>query len=298
MAQFRPMLAATVESLDKLTYPLLGSAKLDGIRTIVRGGVAVSRNLKPIPNRHVQAVLGHARYDGLDGELIVGDPCAKDVFRATSSGVMSIEGTPDFQFHVFDDCTDPDLEFRHRYKLAAAKIRALGGPLQLVYQHELDSAADVERVEQWQLGLGYEGLMLRSATSPYKHGRGTLRAQDLMKLKRFEDAEAEVVGFEELMRNANEATTSELGLTTRSTSKEGKYGGGTLGALVVRAVNGPFQGAEFTIGSGFNQAQRDLIWATRAHWLGRVVKYKFFPLGSKDAPRFPIFLGERHPGDM
>lgn len=298
MGQFRPMLAATVESLDALTYPLLGSAKLDGIRTIVRGGVAVSRNLKPIPNRHVQAVLGHARYDGLDGELIVGDPCAKDAFRATSSGVMSAEGEPDFRFHVFDDCTDPGLEFRHRYKLAAAKIRALGGPLELVYQHELDSAADVERVEQWQLGLGYEGLMLRSAHSPYKHGRGTLRAQDLMKLKRFEDAEAEVTGFEELMRNANEATTSALGLTARSTSKEGKYGGDTLGALVVRAINGPFEGAEFTIGSGFNQAQRDAIWAERARWLGRVVKYKFFPLGSKDAPRFPIFLGERHTGDM
>lgn len=298
MAQFRPMLAATVESLDKLTYPLLGSDKLDGIRAIVLGGRVVSRNLKPIPNRHVQAVLGHARYDGLDGELIVGDPCSELAFNATTRGVMSVEGEPDFQFHVFDDCTDPDLEFRHRYKLAAAKIKVLGGPLQLVHQHELYSAADVEKLEQWRLGLGYEGLMLRSALSPYKHGRGTLRAQDLMKLKRFEDGEAEVVGFEELMRNANEATTSALGLTERSTSKEGKYGGGTLGALVVRAINGPFAGVQFNIGSGFNQAQRDLIWSTQRYWLGRVVKYKFFLNGSKDAPRFPIFQGERHPGDM
>lgn len=298
MAQFRPMLAATVESLDKLTYPLLGSDKLDGIRAIVLGGRVVSRNLKPIPNRHVQAVLGHARYDGLDGELIVGDPCSELAFNTTTRGVMSVEGEPEFQFHVFDDCTDPALEFRHRYKLAAAKIKALGGPLQLVHQHELDSAADVEKLEQWRLGLGYEGIMLRSALSPYKHGRGTLRAQDLMKLKRFEDGEAEVVGFEELMRNANEATTSALGLTERSTSKEGKYGGGTLGALVVRAINGPFAGVQFNIGSGFNQAQRDLIWSTQAYWLGRVVKYKFFLNGSKDAPRFPIFQGERHPGDM
>lgn len=298
MGQFRPMLAATVGSLDALTYPLLGSAKLDGIRAIVRGGVAVSRNLKPIPNRHVQAVLGHARYDGLDGELIVGDPCSRTAFNATTRGVMAVEGAPDFRFHVFDDCTDPQLEFRHRYKLAAAKIRALGGPLELVYQHELDSAEETERVERWQLGLGYEGLMLRSPHSPYKHGRGTLRAQDLMKLKRFEDGEAEVVALEELMRNANEATVSELGLTTRSASKDGKYGGDTLGALVVRALNGPFKGATFNIGSGFTASQRDAIWGERSSWVGRTVKYKFFPVGSIDAPRFPIFLGERAAGDM
>ena len=33
-------------------------------------------------------------------------------------------------------------------------------------------------------------------------------------------------------------------------------------------------------------------------WEGRLVKFKFFPLGSKEAPRFPIFLGERHPDDL
>lgn len=298
MGQFRPMLAATVESLDKLTYPLLGSDKLDGIRAIVRGGVVVSRNLKPIPNRHVQAVLGHARYDGLDGELIVGDPCSELAFNATTRGVMSVEGEPDFQFHVFDDCTDPALEFRHRYKLAAAKIRALGGPLQLVHQHELDSAADVERLEQWRLGLGYEGIMLRSALSPYKHGRGTLRAQDLMKLKRFEDAEARVVGFEELLHNSNEATVGLLGQTERGHSKAGMVGMGTLGALQVVGVGGRWDGVAFNIGSGFDAATRRAIWADGEGWVGRLVKFKFFPLGSKEAPRFPVFLGERHPDDL
>ena len=45
-------------------------------------------------------------------------------------------------------------------------------------------------------------------------------------------------------------------------------------------------------------ATRALIWAARDSWLGRVVKYKFFPIGSKDAPRFPVFLGERMEGDL
>jgi len=99
MSQFKPMLAGTAD-LEKLRLPLLGSPKLDGIRAIVIDGVVVSRNLKPIPNRRIQAIFGKNFLNGLDGELIVGDPTAKDAFRQTSSGVMSIEGDPDAMFHV------------------------------------------------------------------------------------------------------------------------------------------------------------------------------------------------------
>jgi len=53
----------------------------------------------------------------------------------------------------------------------------------------------------------------------------------------------------------------------------------------------------FNVGSGFDAATRAAIWAARAGWEGRLVMFKFFPIGSKEAPRFPIFLGERHPDD-
>ena len=53
----------------------------------------------------------------------------------------------------------------------------------------------------------------------------------------------------------------------------------------------------FNVGSGFDAATRAAIWAARVGWEGRLVKFKFFPIGSKEAPRFPIFLGERHPDD-
>lgn len=298
MAQFRPMLAAAVDSADKLTFPLKGSPKLDGIRATGHDRTAMSRNMKPIPNRFVQAAFSLGYLDGLDGELMVGDPRDKAAFNNTTRGVMTIEGEPDFRYHVFDDFDHPDLGFSRRYERAASRVADVGGRTVLVPQWDIITLEDVELCEAEALARGYEGLMLRSPFSPYKYGRGTVRAQDLLKLKRFLDGEADVVGFEELMRNANEATTSALGLTARSTSKDGMYGGGTLGALVVRALNGPFQGGTFNIGSGFTSAQRDAIWAARASWLGRIVKYKWFPIGSKDAPRFPIFLGERDPGDM
>lgn len=295
MAQFKPMLAGTAD-LDRLSLPLLGSPKLDGIRAIVLDGVVVSRNLKPIPNRHVQAIFGKAHLNGLDGELIVGNPTAKDAFRQTSSGVMSIEGEPDVVFHVFDCCRRPGEPYLSRLGEARDVVTGSGRIL-VVEQEMLTCVEELDAYEARQLALGYEGVMLRHHASPYKFGRGTVSKQDLLKLKRFEDAEALVVGFEELMHNSNEATTGLLGQTERGHSKAGMVGMGTLGALQVVGVGGRWDGVRFNVGSGFDAATRAAIWADRAGWEGRLVKFKFFPIGSKEAPRFPIFLGERHPDD-
>ncbi len=58
---FKPMLADPIEPEKyPLRFPLLVSTKIDGIRVLVRDGVAYSRSLKPIPNKYVQSVLGHA----------------------------------------------------------------------------------------------------------------------------------------------------------------------------------------------------------------------------------------------
>ena len=109
----------------------------------------------------------------------------------------------------------------------------------------------------------------------------------LLKLKRFEDAEAVVIGFEERMHNGNEATVSELGRTKRSSHKANKSGRGDLGALVCRTP----EGIEFNIGTGFTDSDRQRIWDSRDQFLGRNAKYKFFPVGVKEAPRHPVFLG-------
>src|SRR5690606_34176502 len=85
------MLAAKAD-LDKIRFPVLASPKIDGVRAVVLGGVVLSRNMKPIPNRHVQSLFGNKVFGDLDGELVVGKPNDPDVFRKTTSGVMSVEG--------------------------------------------------------------------------------------------------------------------------------------------------------------------------------------------------------------
>ena len=294
MTAFKPLLSASVADVTKLRYPLLASPKLDGVRAIVLNGVLVSRNLKPIPNKHVQAMFGRKELEGFDGELIMGDPTDPAAFRNTSSAVMSHDGEPNVTFHAFDLVGINDV-FDKRLDALRARAKKLKNVV--VVPHTRIAEQLLETLEQEWLEAGFEGVMLRDPQGLYKHGRSTFKEHGLMKLKRFEDAEATIVGFEEQMHNTNEAKTNALGHKERSTKKAGMVGKGTLGALKVKGLNGTYKGVEFNIGSGFDDAQRAHIWKEQHAWQGVIVKFKYFPSGSKDAPRFPVYLGVRHEND-
>lgn len=300
---FKPMLAAAIEDRSKLKFPLLASYKLDGIRALVRDGVLVSRSLIAIPNKHLQYVFGRKEYEGLDGELIVGGATDNETFRRTSSAVMSHEGKPQAKFHVFDCVSEPTEPFDARRLVAMHRIhasRTVGrSDFVVVPQFEVSSLDELYSLETKALHIGYEGLMLRSANSPYKFGRGTVKAQDLMKLKMFKDAEARVIGIEEMMHNDNEAKVNALGYKERSTKKVGLEGKNMMGSLKVVGLNGVYKDVVFHIGSGFKESERRMIWSEpKPGWVGKVVKFKYFPSGSKDAPRFPVFIGVRDKKDL
>jgi DNA ligase-1 len=55
---------------------------------------------------------------------------------------------------------------------------------------------------------------------------------------------------------------------------------------------------EFDIGGGYNAAQRADMWKERHKLPNLVAKYKYFPSGGKDKPRFPVFQGWRDPRDL
>lgn len=288
------MLAATLKKPDLIKFPVLASPKIDGVRCVIFGGVAYSRSLKPIPNRLVQAwAAGNASsLNQMDGELVVGPATAPNVMQATTSGVMRKDGEPDFTFHPFDYWNPPGT-FTERYSDLA--VWAVGEPRVFVVPHRLIRTHDeLNHYERECLALGYEGIMIRDPDETYKCGRSTEREGGLVKVKRFSDAEAEVIGFEEEMHNGNEATRDALGRTERSSVRAGLVGKGTLGALVVRSADG----IVFAIGTGFDAAERAHIWETRDSYMGAIAKYKFFAHGVKDAPRHPVFLGFRHKEDM
>lgn len=290
MSQFKPMLAGKAD-LKSLRYPVYVSPKYDGIRAIVINGVVYSRNLKLIPNKHVQKLFGKKLYSGFDGELVVGHPTDKDCFNKTSSGVMSIEGEPDVTFYVFDKVGSD--QWVKRFWTSGQVVEKYGV---YVVPHELvRSEKELLEFEKVVISLGYEGVMIRSPGGLYKYGRSTTKEGYLLKLKQFEDSEAEIIGFKELEINLNETTVNELGNKTRSTKKAGMSLAGMLGSFVVRDIKTK---VEFDIGTGFTDMQRIEFWTMKKHFLGNIVKYKFQPAGTMEKPRFPVFLGFRPEIDL
>jgi DNA ligase-1 len=322
------MLAGTPDSNDDIKFPCLASPKLDGIRAANKNGKLLSRSLKLIPNKLVQSILSMPELHGLDGELICGPVNDPNVMQNTSTVVMSIEKQQPFEFHVFDfwDSTEGKrdrliragsvlLSIQKRWRDLVTVQRLLGAPreimshlencpLRLVPHKLIETLDELEAFEAECLEAGYEGVMVCAPDGAYKYGRSTVKEGGLLKLKRFSDAEAIVVGFEEEMKNENTAQVNELGRTKRSTAKAGLTGKGTLGAFVCKRVfvneKGKYVLSDYTfnIGTGMTAEFRASVWANRDAHMGAIVKFKHFEHGVVDAPRHPVFLGFRAPEDM
>lgn len=292
------MLASALTEPTKLIFPLLASPKLDGVRAFVLDGRVMSRNMKPIRNEFIQTTWGRPEFNGFDGELGVGNPTDPAFFRNTQSATSRSAGEPSATFHLFDDFIVGG-GFQVRYKLLLERVRKarsyhVADIFTQVVKHDfINNVQELDAYEAACLDAGYEGAMIRSIDGRYKNGRSTEREGDLLKVKRFCDAEAIIWGFDEKLHNANPAGVNEMGRTHRTSHKAGKVATGVLGSLKVRGIEGTYKDVEFDIGTGFNDAERELFYNTREGLVGRVVKFKYFPSGSKDKPRFPTFLGFR-----
>ena len=290
----RPLLSCEVP-LDKVKFPIYISTKFDGIRALVIDGVVYSRSLKPIRNKHVQKLFGKPEYNGFDGELIVGDIYAKDVFQKTTSGVMSEDGTPDVTFHVFDLWSMPTFDYEYRQRELQEILLNNEEYEGVVYTtiHKCQTVEDLEFFLNHEKNVGGEGLIGRKPDGVYKYGRSTPREQLSIKFKFFESEEFEVVGFNERMHNTNEQKRDELGYAERSSSKEGMIPMNTLGSLVLK-----YGDDTFNCGTGFSDALRDEIWSNQDKYLGKLASVRYMSVGMDKLPRCPSWLGWRDLEDL
>ncbi len=288
---FKPMLSASLDGVDlaSLRYPLVASPKLDGYRCIVIHGVAYSRNMKPIPNPFVQKVL--SMHHGLDGELIVGSPTEGHVLGRAAEVMRKGDHEPDFCLHVFDN---PIHDGPWRERFGSLNISgSIARRVRKVPHLNIEDMSDLLCFEKACLDEGYEGVMLRDAYAPYKNGRSTLAQGWLMKLKRFIDGEGVVIAIEEAMQNNNEATLDELGRTKRSSHQENLSGKSMVGVIVIRDR----KYGEMRLQPGImTHAERISIWNNVEKpndMIGRVVHWRAFGYGTKDALRFARYYGIR-----
>ncbi len=305
---FKPLLAAKKrkeqsqeEFLDMIAKhlsrePMGATPKIDGIRCTCQEThvprdlcLPLTRSLKLIPNLHIREQLRTQVTPGIDGELT----CGK-TFQAVTSGVMTESGKPDFTYYVFDYF---DHQLSYQTRLMRMENFYLERPafVKILTPVIITSIDQLLKLDEEYVQQGAEGTMIRLMSSPYKQGRSTQREGYLIALKRFEDAEAMIIGSYEEMHNDNPQSLNELGYTERSSHKANMSGKGRLGGFYVRNLS---DSVEFKVGSGFTASDREFYWAQRDAMIGKIIKYKHQPHGRKDKPRTPIFLGIRDPRDM
>lgn len=232
------------------------SEKLDGVRAYWDGTTLTSRNGNRF-NAPSWFTEGFPRVP-LDGELWMGRGTFERLSGAVRRQIPDDAQWRGIRFMVFDLPSNP-VTFDGRLKRLRETFEAVESPhIALVEQFRVaDHDALMNTLSRVVAGGG-EGLMLHKDGSLYTAGR----TDDLLKLKLYEDAEAEVVGH---------------------LPGKGKLTG-MLGALLVEMPDG----RRFRLGTGFSVGER-----RKPPPLGASVTYKYFGKTRNGLPRFASFLRAR-----
>lgn len=293
MSKFKPMKPASklISPYDMKVWPKLVSTKFDGIRAVTSPNGVLSNSLKQIPNRYIQEQLAKIPVD-IDGELTLRGDKGK-CYDNNQSAFMSRDGKPDFVFRAFDCASYPAKKFSERLKSVHdyCSIFDFVDPIKHILvstPEEVFAQYDIARA------LGYEGLILRDPDAIYKFGRSTVNQEWGLKMKPFDPDEAIVIGFTELYHNENESKENEMGNNVRSSHKDNKVPGNTLGALIC-----DYKGKEFKIGTGFSAKQRKEIWMNKEKYKDKYTRFKHQGITKAGVPRGPaVFLGWRDSIDI
>lgn len=231
------------------------SEKYDGLRGYWDGQQLWTRNgnLISAPDYFLAAL---PKGIALDGELWMG----RGEFEEAVSTVRS--GTPDerwkrVRFLVFD-APQAVGTFEQRMEFVRKTIPAGNPFVEPVAQERCHGTKHLLAERDRIVGLGGEGLMLRKPESQYE----AKRSPTLLKVKTHDDAEATVI-----------AHLPGKGKLT-----------GKVGALRVKTTDG----REFSVGTGFKEAERESPPA-----VGTVITYRYRGLTDNGLPRFPSLLRVR-----
>lgn len=229
------------------------SEKLDGVRAYWDGERFLSRqgNVFHAPDWFTNGFPEQP----LDGELWMG----RGRFSELSGAVRRLEPEDDawrqIRYMVFDLPASAQPFSGRLHQLNTLLTPPPSPYIAVIEQQPATHHDGLMAMLDEVVAAGGEGLMLHSGDSLYRAGR----SDDVLKVKRYDDAEALVVGH---------------------TPGKGKYEG-MLGALVVKGRDG----RRFRLGTGFSDSERASPPA-----VGSTVSYKFFGLTATGLPRFASFM--------
>lgn len=293
----KPLLAANYDE-SKLVFPMIAQPKYDGVRGLTIQQRLVGRSLKTHANKHITDLFSQPQYNWLDGELTTHDVTDPACCRITTGDINRIGGQPNqLVWYLFDDIRPEMLELPYLQRLAALKLRAENLPfVQVVETKIVHNLEELLAYDDLNLDRGMEGTILRRMEGLYKQGRSTVRSAELLRIKRFVEEEAVVLSFEEGEMNNNEARTNELGRTERSTHKENMVPNSQLGTIIAKDIK---TGETIRVAAGrMPHDDRKHFFKNPHEIIGQTIKYKYFPKGMKDKPRFPTFQTIRAASDI
>jgi DNA ligase-1 len=300
----KPMLADDADE-SRIQFPCIAQPKVDGVRGLHTEGYLTGRSLKPFGNRYTNGFFGHAHFAGLDGELAAAHECDPELCRKTSSATSTHDGSPWLLWWCFDYLSEKTigLPYHERYGILKEHVFRLMnsgldnvGHLRVIEAHVCNNHEELLYWDTKWLDEGYEGTIIRGMNNRHKQGRSTIREGGLLRIKRFIEEDAVVISIVEGDRNDNEAQTNELGHTFRSTHQANMTPNGMVGSFTCRNLK---DDKIVTVSPGkMPHPQRRFYFENQHEIVGKVIKYKHFPKGVKDKPRFPTFQCIRSPEDM
>ncbi|MBY8137617.1 DNA ligase [Vibrio fluvialis] len=237
-------------------YEYWQSEKLDGIRAIWNGKQLLTRNGNPIyaPRWFTDPLPDYA----LEGELWAGRGHFALVQQTVLDHTPSDEAWRKIDFMLFD-MPDAAGDYTKRYyNLIHVVDSASSKHIKYIEHTPVLSEQELLRYLDTLVNDNGEGIMLRKVTARYQAGR----SNDLLKLKKHQDAEARVVGY-------------KIG--------NGKYKG-LMGSVLVRTD----EGTEFYVGTGFSDEQR-----LNPPEIGSLITYRYNGLTAEGKPRFARFVRVR-----
>jgi DNA ligase len=232
------------------------SEKLDGVRAYWDGQKFWSRggNVYQAPDWFTENFPDTE----MDGELWMGRGRFAELSGAVRRAVPEDDSWRKIRFMVFDL---PGINKPFTERIKAMKDLLEPSPsrfLQMVEQTRVAGHVELMAALDQMVEAGGEGLMLKRGASC--HGSG--RSNDLLKVKKYQDAEAVIVAH---------------------LPGDGKFEG-MLGSVRVKLPDG----RQFHIGTGFSDAERK-----SPPPIGAVITYKHYGFTSTGLPRFASFLRVR-----
>ena len=273
-----------IEKTD-FCYKWLISRKLDGLRCVIKFDdnqwKAYSRSGKVFSTldnltNYFESNFTDFKDYVFDGEICIVDEDDKEDFNAIAKEYNRKNHTIENpRFVMFDmihksefDNESGDSTFFERYDMIINNIQT-SKYITVLEQFPYTEQLFVEKKQEVE-AEGFEGLMLRNGNAPYKAGR----SNDLLKVKKFHDAEYTIVN----------ATDGPFRTISKETGLEEEIE--CLSNITIELPSGD----TVNVGSGFSLEERKMYYNKPEILVGKIATVQYFEkikTDGKDSLRFP-----------